>query len=268
MEPTSKRYGPLFIEQLRDQVNNLMAAAQLLTPAIREQEERRYDQYLAILNQSLYRLLRLMNNLDFVQQLEGDAPPVPHTELLDLSGLCRELGDQVIPLAQQAGVRFVWEAETPALLLTGDAALLRRMLLNLISNALRAAGKDGEAGLRLHLRNNRAIITIWDNGAESTLPSEEEGADELLLQKHDGLSLGLLIARQIAVLHGGTVVFECREERGMNAVVSLDAQHDGKPGITLRTPKMSVDTSGGFSPVLVELSSVLPFNAFLADNIE
>lgn len=45
----------LLAEQLREQVGNLMAAAQLLTPAIREQEDRKYDQYLAILNQSMYR---------------------------------------------------------------------------------------------------------------------------------------------------------------------------------------------------------------------
>ena len=60
------------VEQLREQVGNLLAAAQLLTPAIREQKEQKYDQYLAILNQGLYRLLRLTEHSDLY--LRGGAP--------------------------------------------------------------------------------------------------------------------------------------------------------------------------------------------------
>ena len=43
---------------------------------------------------------------------------------LDLAGLCRELSDQVAPLADQAGVAFRYEAECASLLTVGDAALL------------------------------------------------------------------------------------------------------------------------------------------------
>ena len=78
-------------EQLREQVGNLMAASQLLAPVIREQENRHYDQYMAILNQSLYRLLHLAEHADLARrERRGDKLEL-HPVLLELEPLCREL---------------------------------------------------------------------------------------------------------------------------------------------------------------------------------
>ena len=66
----AKDWVPDLLDELREQMGNLSAALQLLTPAIREQENRKYDQYLAIATQSLYRMLRLMRSADFADQME------------------------------------------------------------------------------------------------------------------------------------------------------------------------------------------------------
>lgn len=155
--------GPLLAEQLRQQMNNLAAAVQLLTPVVQEKGGAQYDPYLAILHQSLYRMMRMVGNLEYLELPEEDTPLRETT--LDLAGMCRELGRQVSALAELAGVAFTWEEEDGSLLTHGDAAQLRRMLLNLISNALRAAGEGGRAGMRLARRDGRAVITVWDSGA-------------------------------------------------------------------------------------------------------
>lgn len=255
-----EEFGPLLIEQLREQMNNLSAAIQLLTPVVREREEGRYDQYLAIMNQSLYRMIRTLNHLEFVQLPEGEV--TVREESLDLAGLCRSLARQAEPLAEKVQVAFSYEEESSTLLTQGDAALLSRMLLNLISNALRAAGKGGHAGMRLSRNRDRAVITVWDNG--TGLQEEEQN---LLLLRPSGLGLGIPVARRIAQLHGGTLVLEQREERGLRTVVSLPVRPP-EPSGALNTPKMGYDGAGGFSAVLLELSSVLPYQAFLPEDVE
>ena len=115
---------PLLTEQLREQMNNLFAVAGLIGPVVREQQGGRYDQYLAIMNQNLYRMLRTVNNLEFLQ-LPREFPV--REECLDLAGLCRELADQTAALARQMEVRFTYESELKTLLTCADAALLRRM---------------------------------------------------------------------------------------------------------------------------------------------
>lgn len=218
MEPVSEDLGLLLVEQFREQMNNLAAAVQLLTPVVQEKGGRQYEPYLAILHQSMYRMMRMLGNLEYLQLPEGEL--TAERASLDLAGLCRTLGEQVASLARQAGLSFTYEEERGSLITTGDAPQLRRMLLGLISNAFRAAGKGGHTGLRLAVRQDRAVLTVWDDGPGLPPPEEERE----LLHRPDGLGLGLRVARRIAALHGGAIVFEQREDRGSRAVVSLPIQ--------------------------------------------
>lgn len=249
------------LKQIRQHVSNLMAATHLLTPAVRESGEAKYDQYLAIMNQSFYRLLRLMDHMEFSQGLAAGALPC-HTGSLDLAGLCHETATEIESLAKIAGVTFRYESEPTSLLTMGDAVLLRRMLLGLFSNALRAAGEGGEAGLHVTKQKNRAILTVWDNG-----PGLHPGVDaESRYFPEEGMGLGLGIVRGLAALHGGAVMLESRPQRGLRAIVSLPILPPEPGDIDISPPKW--DLSGGFPPVLVELADLLPYEAFLPDDLE
>ncbi len=150
MESLPEAIGAQLAEELREQVNHLSAALQLLTPVVQEQGEQRYGQYLAIANQSIYRLIRTINHLEDIRLPEREAAGMGP---LDLAGLCSQTAKQVCSLAERAGVSFRYDSERESLLSCGDGALLERMLLGLISNALKWAGEDktgeraGEAGL-------------------------------------------------------------------------------------------------------------------------
>ena len=107
---------------------------------------------------------------------------------------------------------------------------------------------------------------MWDNGPGLPPCAEGRGA-ESLLRRPDGLGLGLSIARRVASLHGGALVLEQREGRGLRSVVSLPVCPPERNQM-LKTPQMGCDPTGGFSPVLVELSGVLPYQAFLPEDVE
>ena len=244
------------LEQLRQHINNLSAAIQLITPDFHVLGSK-YEQYLAVMNQSFYRMVRLMNNAEIAGAL-ADERLALSSGPLDLAGLCRELCREVSGLAEAAGVSFRFDDQRGSLLTTGDSGLIRQMLLCLISNALKAAGNGGRAGLRLTEAGNRAILTVWDSGA---------GLDEGTGAKVWGSGSGLPIARQIAALHGGALMLESRPGEGLRVTVSLPVSRPEQPPV-LRTPQRAADLTGGFSPVLVELSGVLPWQSFLPDALE
>ena len=80
----------------------------------------------------------------------------------------------------------------------------------------------------------------------------------------DGAGMGLAIARHIVSLHGGALLLEERQG-GLFAVVSLPTG-PLSPSLTVRTPR--VEENGGISPVLMELSDVLPLSIFQMDEEE
>lgn len=251
-------------KQLRKQLSTISAAVQLLSTPILERREPRYDECLALLNQSIYRMIRTLNDLDFAQLPEGAV--VLKRENVDLVALCRTVLQNSADLAASMGITLETEPRLDgihALPTQGDQTLLRRMLFHLLSNALRAAGRDGQAGISISRRRSSAVLTVWDTGPGLKLPPDTP--PDALLPRPEGLGLGIPIARRIARLHDGTLVFEQRENRGMRAVVSLPVQPLQDGGV-FRSP--SLDNAGGFRAALVELSSVLPYQAFAPRDLD
>jgi signal transduction histidine kinase len=258
--PQSAVLGELPI-QIRELIQNLYAAAQRLEPVVAESGQENARMQIAVLRQSFYRLLRLARHLELAQQ--AAAPPTER-ELppLNLAQLCRATVYGAAKLAEQAGVRFQGEIPGGVLICAGDAQFLEILLLELISNAIKAAGKGGEAGLRLSSTGKRAHITVWDSGAgmsQAELTALMDGASPDSLPKPGtGLRLGLPIARYVANLHGGAVLLESREGQGLRATVSLPLTRAGRG--KLSTPRPTEDS--GFPLSLVLLSDALPWTAF------
>ena len=249
--------------QLRRETAALSIALQRLDPTEEVPDEARAKQYLSAANRGLYRIIRLADHLTLCGGAEGQWSP----RGMDLAGLCRETAEEVEGVCRMGGYDFTWELESAGLLIVGDDRLLKRMLLCLVSNAMKAAGRTGKLGLRLTVRGGRAVITVWNTGR----PLEERDVARMFsgdrapaMDIQQGLGLGLEVVRRTAALHGGTVLAESRE--GVTrCVVSLPIQkpEEGEP---LRTPR--VDYSGGFLPVLVELSDVLPPEIYRVEDLQ
>lgn len=248
--------------QLRELLNSLQAAVQMLTPALKESENSGTGEYLAIVQQNFYRLLRLTRHLELADRAGQEDFTRVEKIPLDLAEICREMAYGARKLAEQAGVTLREDVPGGVIVSVGDRALLEIMLLELLSNALKAARKGGEAGIRLTTNGSRAQITVWDDGpgmSQADLTAMMDGdAPDSLPKPGTGLRLGLPIARYAAAAHGGTVLLESREGDGMRVTVSLPLQKASKG--SLYTPQVRAEES--FSPLLTILSDALPRQVF------
>lgn len=253
--PQGKKIGAV----LREQTNDLMAALQLVTPLVRESGGDKASRYLAIMNQSLYNIMRLVDHLEFASE-EWD--PVFQPQAVDLGELYGELCGKLGHLLGRAGVRFSWAEARGSLLTLADPALVEKAALNMLSNAARAAGEGGWVKAELRRTGELIGFTVRDSGAGLS-----DGADaQPLLAGDDGLGLGLAVARRVARLHGGSLVLDSEQGGGVRAVLTLPARE--APPQQVRSPRMSYDGDGGFSPVLLELAPVLPYEAFAPEDLE
>lgn len=247
------------LRELRDRMSDMLAAIELLTPLVREKGEPEDRVYLAALNKSLYRILRIIHHMGICSE-----EPLFQPEPLDVAGLCRDLGRQCEAMGRALQVNFHCSLTKESVLTVADDHLLEMALLNMLTNAFEAAGPGGEVTLRGSLSDGRWIVTVEDNGPGLRVP--EEGEDPLL-KRPGGLGLGLEVARKALSLHSGVLMLDNGEPGGVRAVMSLPVRKPTKEEL-LRSPAPRADLRGGFSSVLVEFSPLLPMESYFAEELE
>lgn len=252
------------VRRLREQMGQLLLNVQLMSQSQQEQEDCR--DRLAGMHRTLCQMLRLTDQLDLLRDLEsGGFQFAPVT--MDLAGLCREVSAACTYLLEQAGVSLVFESPLTSLLVSGDSELLQKLLLELLVNAARAAGKGGQITLTLSRRDSRAVLTLAGPGKDDgrSLPQLLAGAgsEDRIPQPGEGAGTGLILAQRIVSLHAGTLMMERRE--GIHTIVALPL---AKKGGHLSVRAARHDYTGGFSPELVALSDLLPNAAFSALDVE
>jgi len=96
----------------------------------------------------------------------------------------------------------------------GDEGLLRRMMMNLIGNAIKYTPRGGTVGITCQAEGERYILTVTDSGPGIPSELQERIFDRFFRvdsarSREDGdkggAGLGLSIARWIAEAHGGSL---------------------------------------------------------------
>ncbi len=165
--------------------------------------------------------------------LEFGRPSEPHPDHVRFDVLVRETVELASAKAAAAGVT-VHVAETlREIELITDGPMLQRALLNLLLNAIEAAGTAGRSPARVHIggrisTNDRAIITIADNGPGIPPELMERIFNPFFTTRSNGTGLGLAIVHQIVESLGGTIQAANRSGGGSLFTVNLPKRQEGR----------------------------------------
>ena len=210
---------------------------------------------------TFHRMYRLMDNLELLRSA-GTKEGLPyHPATLDLAVLCRQLTQEANSLLKDNQLSLEFQCTIPSLLIPGDAALLQRLILELISNSARSIG-HGQINLELRLQGSYALVILSDSGKPLS-PRQlaamlQQDTDQRLSLPNAGAGLGLSIARSITARHGGALLVQSGSE--VPTVVLSLPTGPLDPRTTVNTPRIQRD--GGLSPMLVALSDVRPAQLF------
>lgn len=263
MEPEQTNLAALFpaiAAQMRGALSNLhLAAAQLAPESAREQDPR-LDARAAVLDQSYYQLLRLVNTLSAAARLSSNQPLA--LEDRDIVELVREVCQRAGALAPllDLEVRFSCPMEHHLCALAPDA--LEQLLYHLLSNAFKFTPAGGTVTVELRRSQGRILLRVSDTGCGiseerlATLFAPPQQPDQPVPPPH-GVGLGLSLCRRIAEAHGGTLMAESRPGKGSRFTLSLPDRQSGRQVQDIR-----FDYSGGFNRTLLALADALPARAF------
>ena len=169
------------------------------------------DAYADILLQSVEHMRRM---LEGALERGGRAGRQERPRLVnaDLAACLRQLCLRCRPCAEQAGVRLSWRGNVASLRMALDEDMLNRVLLNLISNALRFTPRGGEVRVEWRAMGDFVEIRVSDDGAG--IPPERLPYVFLRGESDGGHGYGLPIALGLARAMGGDLTVASRRGQG------------------------------------------------------
>ena len=129
--------------------------------------------------------------------------------------------------ANQAGLQLTADIAPGEIVITGDALKLRRVLDNLIGNALKFTSQGGTITLRLYDTATDAILEISDTGIgipEDKLERVFERfyqVDGSMKRRYGGTGLGLALVKEIIQAHKGQVIAQSWPNQGTTFRITL-----------------------------------------------
>ena len=225
--------------EIRTPLNGVLAMAQVLA---RSELEASQQEQVEVIHQSGETLLALLNDILDVSKIEAGKLELEVAEF-ELEAVVQRAVAGFSAVAERKGLELQVEIASQARgLRRGDAARLRQILSNFLSNALKftetgevrltveGAAEHGPDGLRL---------TVSDTGmgiAPEKLPllfQKFTQLDASTTRRFGGTGLGLAICRELAELMGGKVSVESRPGEGSRFTVVLPLERvAGAPALT------------------------------------
>jgi len=186
-----------------------------------------YQQSLSLIQDEAERLSRIVEDLFILARQPINTRAALNKERVSLNDAVRDCARAAQVLAMQKGVRLKFESDSPSIALNGDEELIRRMILNLLDNAVKYTPAGGEISLALVRQNGNAEIVVRDTGmgipeaAQPRVFDRFYRVDKARARAMGGAGLGLSIAQWIVEVHGGEIKLVSTPGHGSTFTVVL-----------------------------------------------
>lgn len=250
----------LAARELREPLNTIMITADRLMPLTSDDPQ--LKEQLARLNRGLYQMHRVIGNMSHACGYTSSQ------ETCDINALLEELCAGSAELMEHAGITLTYAGLPKPVYTLVDRAQLERAVLNMLSNALKFTPRGGTVEVQLTRTGKMLSLSVLDNGssiADNMLNTlfcryQRPPAFE---DPRFGIGLGMVLIRNAASLHGGTVLVDQPGKTGTRVTMTLAIRQPPTP--QLRSPILQVDYAGGRDHRLLEFSESLPASLYEKD---
>ncbi len=192
--------------------------------------------YLEEIYRGNQRMVELVNTLLDVSRIELGTLVV-ESKPTNIIKLIESVIDEQKPQILEKMITFTSSFQKAVPLMKADQKLLRMVVQNILSNAIKYTPDKGKVSMSLVLDDTKTIIlTVSDNGygipknQQSKIFTKLFRADNVIGKDTEGTGLGLYIAKSIVEQGGGKIWFTSDENKGSTFYVTLPLVKKKKDG--------------------------------------
>ncbi|MFT4256366.1 MAG: two-component system sensor histidine kinase CreC [Pseudoxanthomonas sp.] len=225
-ELEGKAYVEHYVQSLTHEMKSPLAAirgaTELLQEPLPDADRQRFLHHIGTQEQRLTRTIDKLLALAEVEQHGW----LHKRERIDVGALLAHADESFAARVQARGLHLSLHAPSAPLFIEGDEFLLQQALANLLDNAIAFSPDGGEIELAAQRDGDAIIITVRDHGPGVPDYARERIFDRFysLARPDTGLrssGLGLPFVREVARLHGGSVVLRDGDGGGTRASLRL-----------------------------------------------
>jgi len=218
LNATKDKLFSIMGHDLRAPLNNILGLSELLIERVRKSDTEKSVEYLEIIKVSVKNTLALLDNLlNWAKSQTGEINYKP--EKIDLSTTIRQVIELLDPIARTKNISLSQIASEGIEIYT-DERMLKTILRNLISNAIKFTKSGGSIIVSVVTEKNQVQFSVSDNGlginaeVSKKLFKVSANTSSLGTANEKGSGLGLALCKEFVKKLGGDIWLKSKEGDG------------------------------------------------------
>ncbi|MFR1851454.1 ATP-binding protein [Clostridium sp. 1001270J_160509_D11] len=183
------------------------------------------NRFLTIIENEATRLTRLIDDILLLSTIENKTKK--KVEKVDLFEVFEEVHEVINYIAKKKNIKVKYDFENKDIDLWEYSGYIRQILLNIISNAIKYTGENGEVSIKQYIKSEKVFIEVKDNGIG--IPEEDieriferfYRVDKARSRSVGGTGLGLAITKHMVKALNGNIRVESELGVGSKFIIEL-----------------------------------------------
>lgn len=179
-----------------------------------------------LVKQNCYRLIRLLSNVEYVSRVDNGTCTL-ELRKCDIVKLLENIVNISKTYTDKKGIDISFKSEVNKKILSLDIDKVEKIILNILSNAIKFTDTGGRIDINLYMENEQVCISIKDTGIGIPKDKTEvifenfEQLDTTLSRGCEGTGMGLSVVKKLANLNNIKINVESELNKGSEFIITL-----------------------------------------------
>jgi len=227
------RFVSMASHEFRTPLSTVLSSASLLSKYVKEEEQPQRDRHIGKIKNSVKHLNDILEDFLSLGKLD-EGKVTAHPVFFNLSAFIEETAEELKGLLKPG--QYIVHNTAEPLDVMSDKKLLRNILFNLVSNAIKFSGENNPIEISSSRTGNGFSIRVQDKGIGISEKDQEHLFSSFFRAANatniQGTGLGLHLVKRYADLLGGIINFQSRLDEGTSVTIFIPVnnEHENNPG--------------------------------------